>query len=193
MPSSRRSVSIDAITKTRRLCKQLLIAFFPNSEKDYLAGLDFENITLIEQRGADLGEKMGNAFDFAFALYSSANVIMIGTDSPTFPPSFIERAFELLESGSETVLGKSADGGFYLIGLRKTNPHLFDNIEWSSPKVFEQISGNLKKLKIETSLIRDWYDVDTPEDFAQLRNELLNNRNARKNAPNTYKWLISGC
>jgi len=55
---------------------------------------------------------MFNAFEFAFQTISDANVVMIGTDSPTFPARFGEDAFAALETDAETVLGKAADGDF---------------------------------------------------------------------------------
>jgi len=182
---------LDAINKARNACDKLIIAFAPAHEKNYFADLTGENLTLIEQSGADLGEKIFNAFDFAFAVNSKANVLMIGTDSPTFPASFIEQAFENLEANAEIVLGKSEDGGFYLIGLRKNSPHLFDNIEWSSPLVYEQTTRNIERLKIKLATIPKWYDIDNPNDLRHLRDEILKNEQMQKLAPLTFQWLIS--
>ncbi len=181
----------DTINKTRDVCDQLIITFAPAHEKNFFADFECENLTLIEQNGADLGEKMFNAFEFVLGESSDSNVLIIGTDSPTFPVEFIEQAFEALESNAETVLGKSEDGGFYLIGLRKSLPQLFDNIEWRSPLVYKQISRNIKKLKIKLKLIPDWYDVDNPKDLLHLRDEILKNEQTQKIAPQTYQWLIS--
>ncbi len=141
----------DAIAKTRNLGDKLIVAFAPAAEKDYFTRFEVENLILIKQTGANLGDRMFNAFDFAFQSNSDANVVLIGTDSPTFPPEFVEQAFESLETNAEIVLGKSADGGFYLIGAREKNfPKLFENIEWSSPRVYEQITRNIENLKIKT-------------------------------------------
>ena len=84
---------------------------------------------------------MFNAFKFVFEQKTDA-VVMIGTDSPTFPIDYIEQAFEFLETNSDVVLGKTEDGGFYLIGLRKLPERIFENVEWSSPATFEQIFEN---------------------------------------------------
>ncbi len=182
----------DAIHKARNVCDRLIVAFAPASEKDYFTGLPLENLLTIEQRGADLGEKMSNAFEFAFRRNSDANVVLIGTDSPTFPAAFIGQAFEFLETKTNAVLGKSADGGFYLIGLRRRiPPRLFDNIEWSSPLVYEHTTQNFKRLKITLKLTPEWYDVDAPDDLRRLRNEILQNETSRKIAPRTFQWLLA--
>ncbi len=182
----------DTIHKARNACSELIVAFAPAGEKDYFADLSFEHLLTIEQRGADLGEKMSDAFEFAFRRNSAGNVVLIGTDSPTFPIEFIGQAFEFLETKTDAVLGKSADGGFYLIGLRRRiPPRLFDNIEWSSPLVFEQATQNIERLKINLKLIPEWYDIDAPNDLRGLRDEILQNETSRKIAPRTFQWLLA--
>ncbi len=181
----------DAINKARNLCDRLIIAFAPASEKDYFADVQIENLTLIEQRGADLGEKMSDAFEFAFRRNSDASVVLIGTDSPTFPPQYIEKALANLKSEAQTVLGKSVDGGFYLIGLRSNPPRLFENIEWSSPFVYRQMTRNIKELELPSALLPEWFDVDEPDDLRRLREEVLNDARVQKIAPHTFRWLTA--
>lgn len=183
----------DTINKTRKICDELIIAFSPAGEKDYFDKFEnSEDLILIEQNGANLGERMANAFKFAVGANSDAAVVVIGTDSPTFPVEFAERAFADLETKAEIVLGKSDDGGFYLIGAKKIYPTLFDCIEWSSAKVFEQITANIEDLKISGfETISGWYDVDTMEDLRRLRDEFLETEAARKIAPETYQWMIA--
>lgn len=182
----------DAIDKTRNLCDELIVAFAPAGEENYFAKFAVENLTIIEQTGADLGEKMAHAFEFVFKLNSDVNVLMIGTDSPTFPPDFIEESFAALESeASDAVLGKSADGGFYLIGLRENPAGLFGQIEWSSPEVFEQMTRNISSLNLELKLLPEWFDVDTPDDLRRLREEVSGDEQMQTGAPQTFRWLAS--
>jgi len=183
----------DAINKVRNVCHRLIIAFSPAEEKSYFDEFENrENLILIEQKGANLGERMANAFRFAFRSDSDAAVVIIGTDSPTFPVEFAERAFADLETKAEIVLGKSDDGGFYLIGVKKIYPTLFDGIKWSSAKVYEQLIANIENLKISNfELISGWYDVDTMEDLRRLQDELLETEAARKLAPETSRWMIA--
>ena len=181
----------DAINKTRNFCNELIIAFAPAAERNFFTESAIDNLTLVEQTGADLGEKMSNAFEFACASNSAANVLMIGTDSPTFPVDFIEKAFTALESEAAAVVGRSADGGFYLLGLRRTSPPLFERIEWSSPLVFEQITRNIKLLNLKLKLLPEWFDVDAPDDLRRLREELLNDEQTQKIAPQTFQWLTA--
>jgi len=181
----------DAENKAKTVCENTILAYSSADQRAILENiLSFENI-LVEQNGADLGARMCAAFEFAFAREKDSSVMMIGTDSPTFPAEFIERAFEFLETGADSVLGKSADGGFYLIGLRRFAPQLFNDIEWSVETVYEQMTANFARLKFNNvRLLPDWYDVDTPNDLLRLRDEVLKDERAQNYAPQTYQWFV---
>lgn len=174
----------DAEAKARKVCDKTIIAFAPASEKDSLFNFVSSNNIFVAQSGKDLGERMFNAFVFAFA-DGSDSVVMIGTDSPSFPSEFIEQAFDLLEN-SDAVLGESEDGGFYLIGLRTLRKEVFENVEWSSPETFAQTVRNIEKCGLSLSFVPKWHDVDFPEDLERLKFELRENP---KLAPKTAKWL----
>ena len=177
----------DTLKKAQTVCINTILAYSPAAETKSSDEFLPPDLVTIEQTGASLGEKMSNAFDFVFKRNSDSAVVMIGTDSPTFPGEYIEQAFEFLEAGSQAVLGKSADGGFYLIGLRNSAPQIFNRVEWSSSKVYAQITANLKKFKT----VPDWYDVDTPDDLTRLRDELTDDEEAQNNAAETYRWILA--
>ncbi len=139
---------------------------------------------LYPQRGDDLGDRMANAFGLAFADGYQAAVI-IGTDSPDLPLSFIEAAFRELEQSSvDAVYGPSEDGGYYLLGLKRVYAELFRDIPWSSDGVLEKSLARAERAGIRTTLLPSWYDVDTAADLQ--RPELLNEGNG---APLTREFV----
>lgn len=174
----------DTLSKISSLKVKLLIAYSPAEKRDVLEAILTKEQTLIEQKAGNLGDKIFHAFEFAFSTNSDA-VVVIGTDSPTFPGEFINQAFERLEE-SDAVLGATSDGGFYLIGLRKSNKRIFENVEWSSPRTFEQTRRNIESLNLSLSEIPVWYDVDLPEDLAKLKKELTENPQI---APRTQEFV----
>jgi len=176
----------DTFAKAKTVCENTILAYSPAAQRTVLESVLQSETVYVEQTGADLGERMSNAFEFAFASGSDA-VVMIGTDSPTVPADFIRRAFEFLENESDIVLGETADGGFYLIGLRKNYPELFENVAWSSARVFKQTTANAERLKLRAAQIPVLYDVDVPDDLARLRKEML--IDDKIEAPATYQWL----
>lgn len=175
----------DAEQKAKTVTQNLVIAFSPAESRNLLADILQTEPILVEQAGENLGARMYHAFTFAF-LHGSDAVVMIGTDSPTLPREFITQAFEFLETKADAVLGKTSDGGFYLIGLRKIEQRIFEDVEWSSPRTFEQTKRNIENLNLSLSEIPVWYDVDTPEDFKRLTKELAEKPRL---APKTFGFL----
>jgi rSAM/selenodomain-associated transferase 1 len=176
----------DTVNKAKILSNELIIAYTPVEKLDVLLAILSNEQIFIEQIGANLGDKMFHAFEFAFSQNPDV-VVMIGTDSPTFPAQFITQAFEML-SEADAVLGETADGGFYLIGLRKLKKEIFETVEWSSPETFEQTARNIENLNLKLSLLPNWYDVDTPDDLKRLKKDLSKNPSI---APKTFEFLES--
>ncbi len=178
----------DAVNKAKSVCENVFIAFSPPTEFQRLKEILPDESNFIEQTGENLGEKMFNAFQFAFN-QKTDSVVMIGTDSPTFPFDFIEQAFEFLETNSEIVLGKTEDGGFYLIGQKILRREIFENVAWSSPQTFEQVFANIQKLGLHLREVPSWYDTDEEADLIKLKNEIRQSENAKCRAPHTSEWL----
>lgn len=178
----------DAVNKAKTVCENVILAYLPDEKINDLKSIFPAQNNIVEQTGSDLGEKMFNAFQFAFHKKTDA-VVMIGTDSPSFPFDYIEQAFEFLETNSDVVLGKTEDGGFYLIGLRKPVKEIFENVRWSSPDTFEQVFENIHRLNLHLREVPSWYDVDEQADFEKLREEILHNKNAQRRAPATFELI----
>jgi hypothetical protein len=177
----------DAVRKAQTFQSQLIIAYSPADRRAQFERFAGENIILTAQAEGDLGARMLAAFEFAFRQGAEA-VVMTGTDSPTFPADYIEQAFEHLELETDAVLGKTADGGFFLIGLRKFDARIFAGVRWSSHETFEQVFRNLHQFDWHLREVPSWYDVDTPADLEKLVTELRHNSNAQRRAPQTFAW-----
>jgi glycosyltransferase A (GT-A) superfamily protein (DUF2064 family) len=66
------------------------------------------------------------------------------------------------------VLGPALDGGYYLIGLKRTAPDLFTSIPWSTDQVLKLTQEKATKIGLKTALISPWRDVDTIDDVQTL-------------------------
>ena len=118
------------------------------------------SITKKIQTGNDLGIRMTNAFKEGFKSYSP--IVIIGTDLWTLDIFDIHKAFEALQT-SGTVIGPSADGGYYLLGLQKFIPALFENKKWGTPTVLSNSLNDLKKEDVY--LLEEKNDIDTYGDL----------------------------
>jgi len=120
--------------------------------------------------GADIGECLDRALGRLLAAGHS-RVIALNSDGPTLPVAYLQQAIARLDS-ADVVLGPSADGGYYLIGLKQPQPELFRDIEWSTERVTAQTLAKAKSLGLAVALLPPWYDVDTGADLDRLHREL---------------------
>jgi rSAM/selenodomain-associated transferase 1 len=156
----------DTVKAARKLADEVVIAFAPRDGQEELEVMLGVGLHWTAQRGADLGERMQNACEDAAAL-GFGPLLLLGTDSPTFPPCAVRRAFELLEE-FDVVFGPAEDGGYWCVGLRQPLPGLFEGITWSTSTVFAQTLTRAQELDLSSMIVDTWYDVDTPADLAYL-------------------------
>jgi rSAM/selenodomain-associated transferase 2 len=90
--------------------------------------------------------------------------VIVGTDCPGLSSAVAEDALGRL-SENDLVLGPAADGGYYLIGLRREVPQLFSDIPWGTGEVLEATLQKARELKMSVSLLQTLRDVDLPEDL----------------------------
>jgi rSAM/selenodomain-associated transferase 1 len=115
------------------------------------------------QGRGDLGARLALAFAEAFAA-KMERVVIIGSDCPEVREEDIHLAWSALEI-SDVVLGPAVDGGYWLIGLRKPCPNLFEQIDWSSDKVLQQTLDRAEANDLSVHLLRELSDIDTIEDW----------------------------
>ncbi len=126
------------------------------------------SVTFVPQRGADLGERIFNAMREALDA-GHRRVILVGTDHPTLSARIMGDALDAL-ARSDVVLGPTADGGYYLIGLVRAVPELFAGIPWSTETVLERTRAAAAAQGLEVACTRTLVDIDRPEDLAACRN-----------------------
>ncbi|MBI5344581.1 MAG: TIGR04282 family arsenosugar biosynthesis glycosyltransferase [Deltaproteobacteria bacterium] len=128
-----------------------------------------KGVRIIRQSGGDLGRRIHNVFKVLFDKgYKKAAII--GSDSPDLPPEYIEEAFGLLDcKGAGLVLGPAIDGGYYLVALDRLYSSLFEGIPWSTDVVLDETIKRARAEAIEFRLLRQWHDIDTPQDLRFLK------------------------
>jgi rSAM/selenodomain-associated transferase 1 len=123
------------------------------------------------QPNGDLGDRMAQAFQAAFDSGVKAAII-IGTDCPELTTTPLLEAFQALQQ-TDLVLGPAADGGYYLIGLRRLVPDLFKTIAWSTDRVFQQTVDIASNLNLSLTTLPTLTDVDRPDDLPAWERVLL--------------------
>ena len=147
---AKKAVAAELIRHTRQIAKRSGLQLFLLSER--------------RQHGANFGERFADAFEQLFAL-GFERVISIGNDCPSLSAQDLIIAAERLSTVS-FVFGPAADGGAYLIGMRREmyNRERFQQIRW-------QTAGVLQDLKNVSEgdyfCLTEKYDLDSASDLAR--------------------------
>jgi uncharacterized protein len=112
------------------------------------------------QGPGDLGARMQRIFDRT----EPGPVVIVGTDVPRIGRAHIHAAFRLL-GRHDAVFGPAADGGYWLVGLRRRPRTLrpFAGVRWSSPHALADTLVNLHGRSV--ARVETLSDVDTGADF----------------------------
>lgn len=119
------------------------------------------HLARIPQGQGNLGDRMARMMRYI----PIGPVCVIGGDIPGVNPQKIARAFVALGQ-SDAVFGPAPDGGYWLIGLRRTHPlppTIFQHVRWSTEHALADTRTSLGDLKV--ALIDQLQDVDTIDDL----------------------------
>jgi rSAM/selenodomain-associated transferase 1 len=117
------------------------------------------------QASGDLGKRMATAFQTVFE--KNQSVVIIGSDCASLNPGIIEEAFEKLAS-FPYVIGPAMDGGYYLLGMQRFTPELFQNMPWSTADVFPTTIERIEALDATYHLLPKLSDIDYEEDWEKF-------------------------
>lgn len=119
-----------------------------------------------EQGTGDLGERIARAFQSAFNR-EMKSVVIIGIDCPSLTTEIMLQAFAKITQ-SDVIIGPATDGGYYLIGLKKIIPELFQGINWGTSEVLSKTVAIAKNLNLVIGYLPQLSDIDRPEDLEKL-------------------------
>lgn len=96
--------------------------------------------SVIPQGAGDLGDRM----DRVMRTLPPGPVVIVGTDIPGLARRHVGAAFTAL-GRHDAVFGPAADGGYWLVGLRRRPrvPRLFRDVRWSGAQALADTVANL--------------------------------------------------
>ena len=149
---------------------QPVIAYTPDDAAAYFSSIAPAGFDLVPQGGRDLGQRLQNVLSDALGR-GYQQVVVMNSDSPTLPTSYLTQAFAALDDRAlDVVLGPSDDGGYYLIGLKRPCQALFD-VAMSTCTVLADTLARARQQGLRVACTPSWYDVDTQADLARLMAE----------------------
>jgi rSAM/selenodomain-associated transferase 1 len=124
---------------------------------------------LAAQTEGDLGQRM--AYIANACLMGAPRVVLLGSDAPAIDREYLMRALDGLQA-VDAVIGPALDGGYVLLGLRRFDARLFQEIEWGGERVLAQTMKALESLGWSYILLKPLADIDRPEDLRLLPDAL---------------------
>jgi rSAM/selenodomain-associated transferase 1 len=121
-----------------------------------------KHLPRVPQGAGDLGDRMGRLF----RSLPPGPVCIIGADIPGVTRAHVARAFAAL-GAHDAVIGPAPDGGYWLIGLRRTGAvpaRLFNGVRWSTEHARADTIRSLGASRL--AVIDMLRDVDTGADLA---------------------------
>ncbi len=166
------SMVLDTIAMLQRTKVPFLIYHDPPDAFERMRSWLGPDYSYIPQTGADLGERMEQAFVRIFR-EGADKALLIGSDIPGLSSAVILEAFESLAS-HDAVIGPARDGGYYLIGFQKNGfeAAVFHDMLWSTKAVYNETIMRLRENARKFHVLPQCTDVDTKEDLKTLLPEL---------------------
>jgi rSAM/selenodomain-associated transferase 1 len=116
---------------------------------------------VIPQRGGGLDERLAAAFADAYATLP-APMVLIGMDTPQVTPGMLsDAAGALVSDEADAVFGPAADGGFWLLGLRRPDRSLLAGVPMSRPDTGRHQMDRLTSAGLRVAMLPELTDVDT--------------------------------
>ena len=121
------------------------------------------------QPGGDIGRRMQRGLAAPLpGRVTPGPVVLIGSDIAAVTPAHVAEAFRLL-ARNDLVFGPAADGGFWLVGLRRA-PRLIDAfagpVRWSSAETLADCLANTARHRV--ALAATLSDTDNARDVSAL-------------------------
>jgi len=124
-------------------------------------------IEVLPQRRVSFAERLADAFEDV-----GEPALLIGMDTPQVTSATLDSALELLAApSSDAVLGHCEDGGYWAIGLRRSDRRVFANVPMSTAQTAARQQRRLQELGLHTAALPRLRDVDRFADAVAVARE----------------------
>jgi len=118
-------------------------------------------LALTAQGEGGLGERLARA---AERVLGEEDVLLVGADCPELDRGRLRGAADALRN-HDAVLHPAHDGGYALLGLRRFDGSIFEQIDWSTAAVAEQTMTKIEGLGWSLHVAETLLDIDEPDDL----------------------------
>jgi glycosyltransferase A (GT-A) superfamily protein (DUF2064 family) len=166
-----------------------IIELFAHEEQNPEIKANIDKIRLLPQNGNTIMEHISGAYRQAFNL-EYERVTMVGAYCIPLNPQLIKAGFILLKE-NDVIVGPSFGGRYYLFGMSKFMPGVFDGVKWESDDFYIKLGENLKAVNAKVQELELSYEVYTPGELNQLISDINRWRSVgdTRTAYHTEKFL----
>ena len=124
------------------------------------------SVRFVPQHGAGWDARQANILRWAHA-QGYERTVLVGSDSPQLPLAVVREAFAALKD-HDVAMGRTLDGGYYLIGMRGFHDVL-TGVPMSTVSAADALAGRSEALGLRLAELPLTFDVDEERDLHYLR------------------------
>lgn len=131
------------------------------------ARLENGDVQMLPQPESDVTANFEAAFRKCFES-GHDKALLIDCVTPTLSKRMLENAFKVLKK-KDIVFGPTLEGSYYLLGMRKIVPPVFNQIDWSNAdEIYSRMVEVAQADELNWEEIELWYDLRQPGDLEFL-------------------------
>ena len=123
-------------------------------------------VQFVLQHGEDWGQRQAHLLRWGPA-HGYARTVLIASDSPQLALPTVRLAFAVLEMG-DVALGRTIDGGYYLIGMRGYHD-ILTGVPMSTSSAADALVARVTRLGLRLVELPETFDIDEERDLHLLR------------------------
>ncbi len=144
------------------------VRFSPEDQESSMREWLGTEVHLNPQGDGDLGDRMRRAARSSYLQDKDRRVIFLGADCLGLDKAALKDAAVTLDH-SDYVLGPALDGGYYLLGMNRLEPSLFEGIDWGSSSVLNETIKRIQNVNQRYERLEERVDVDNWDDLKDQR------------------------
>jgi rSAM/selenodomain-associated transferase 1 len=134
-----------------------------------------DGVDVLAQRTGGLAARLVGAFADV-----GESALLIGMDTPQVSARLLESGLDALAApGTDAVLGRTRDGGYWAIGLRRPDARVFRGVPMSTERTGAIQAERLRELGLRTAALPTLRDVDRFPDAVAVAADAPTTRFAR--------------
>jgi hypothetical protein len=137
----------------------------------------------VPQHGDNFADRLMNLFRWSRE-HDYERTLILASDSPHLPYDSMPQGFELLDT-ADVLLGRVADGGYYVIGMRGVHEVVSPPVMSTADAASDFVAG-AEAMGLEVAELPESFDVDVESDLRRLIDVLFSDPLA---APATWRAL----